>query len=266
VSDILAKMLSKNPDKRFASMQHVVEALTPFAKRTPLDFSVNAAIRRRVQLARERNLVEHPSRPRPQLSSKAATISEIAEVAQNKIAGIDTRVNSETDPLRRIEAPLPERDASADAKRMTIQLQQNNTASAILVSCADDLRFMLTKDRFVLGRDEGCDLTISAGDVSGRHCELTREGQWWTLTDLGSTNGVQVNGQRVKQQQMLWHGDEITIAFAHRFRILDPSQPDPLTRPSRWKKVLLWLGILLAVALLGVVGWWFFLREPAGLH
>lgn len=261
VAAILEKLMQKRPQQRFASMQHVAQALGPFAKRTPLDFSVNAAIRRRVQLARERNLVDHPSQPKPQLSSKAATISEIAESAPHKIASIDTSVDLETDPLREIGETLPPPDASADAQRLTIQLQENHTASALLVSCSDDMRLLLKQDRFLIGRDESCDLTIPAGDVSSRHCELRREGQWWTITDLGSTNGVKVNGQKVKQQQMLWHGDEITISFTHRFRILDPNQPDPLAKPSRWKRVLLWLGGLLVLALLGFAAWWFFFRE-----
>jgi eukaryotic-like serine/threonine-protein kinase len=259
VADILERLMEKRPERRFASMQHVAQALGPFSRRTPLSFSVNGAIRKRVQLARERNLIEHPSRPRPQLSSKAATISEIAENSQRTAEAIDTPLGSETRPLGdALPRQLPEPDAAADAERLTLRLEEDQASTAILVSRAENLRLLLDKDRFVIGRDEACDLTIPAGDVSSRHCELRREGQWWTLTDLASTNGVKVNGLKVKQQQMLWHGDEITISFTHQFRILDPTQPDPLARPSRLKTALIGLGLLLAAGALAAVGWYFF--------
>ena len=54
-------------------------------------------------------------------------------------------------------------------------------------------------------------------NVSGLHCELNfREGVWY-LRDMGSTNGVKVNDQRV-QEKLLRPGDEINIA-KRRFTI-----------------------------------------------
>jgi adenylate cyclase len=47
--------------------------------------------------------------------------------------------------------------------------------------------------------------------VSGLHCELSfRDGFWW-IRDLGSTNGVKVNGVRV-DKKLVQPGDTITIA------------------------------------------------------
>ena len=46
--------------------------------------------------------------------------------------------------------------------------------------------------------------------ASRRHAQLREQQGTWTLTDLGSTNGTQVNGQTV-QQRALADGDRITI-------------------------------------------------------
>jgi pSer/pThr/pTyr-binding forkhead associated (FHA) protein len=46
--------------------------------------------------------------------------------------------------------------------------------------------------------------------ASRRHAEIREQDGVWTLTDLGSTNGTQLNGQ-VVQRRELGEGDRITI-------------------------------------------------------
>lgn len=258
VAAIIEKLLMKNPDNRFADMNELIGYLTPLSKREPLDFSVNGAIRRRVQHAREKSQAENPSQPRPRLSSKAATVSEIAEVAHERAESLDTKIESETHPLRSVSESFALPDASADAGKLAENILPKNDATAILVDLGRDHRIHLAKDKFVIGRDAACDLTLPVGDVSSRHCELRREGQWWTIADLKSTNGVRVNGQKVVQQ-MLWHGDEIVISFDQRFLILDPNQPDPTEQKSRriWLRIL---AGLVGISLLASAVWWYFLR------
>ena len=69
----------------------------------------------------------------------------------------------------------------------------------------------LIRERLVIGRRESCDIRLPLPNVSGQHCELSfRKGFWW-LRDLGSTNGVKVNGMKVLEK-LLHPGDTITIA------------------------------------------------------
>ena len=52
---------------------------------------------------------------------------------------------------------------------------------------------------------------IDDPNVSRRHAELRRSGNGdWQIVDLGSTNGVKVNGRRI-DQVALRDGDRITI-------------------------------------------------------
>jgi adenylate cyclase len=62
-----------------------------------------------------------------------------------------------------------------------------------------------------VGRRDSCDIPLRFPNVSGMHCELSFRDGYWHIRDLGSTNGVKVNGERV-QQKPLRPGDEITIA------------------------------------------------------
>ena len=62
----------------------------------------------------------------------------------------------------------------------------------------------------VIGRLPKCEVVLNDPNVSRRHAEVVRQGDEIVLRDLGSTNGVKVNGTRV-QSTILYNGDEISI-------------------------------------------------------
>jgi len=64
----------------------------------------------------------------------------------------------------------------------------------------------------VVGRSRECDVVLSDPNVSRRHAELRRGENGWHVVDLGSTNGVKVNGHRV-EQMALRPGDRVTIGL-----------------------------------------------------
>ncbi len=69
----------------------------------------------------------------------------------------------------------------------------------------------LIRETLTVGRRESCDICMRLPTVSGLHCELNfRDGFWW-IRDLGSTNGIKVNGVRVPRK-LLQPQDTITIA------------------------------------------------------
>jgi hypothetical protein len=79
---------------------------------------------------------------------------------------------------------------------------------ALLV--AEGRRHILRGDRVLVGRSRECDVVVSDPNVSRRHVELRRGERGWAVVDLGSTNGMKVNGRRVTHAE-LEPGDRITI-------------------------------------------------------
>lgn len=65
-------------------------------------------------------------------------------------------------------------------------------------------------DSVVLGRSRECDVQIEDANVSRRHAELLREGAGYWIVDLDSTNGVEVNGKRVKRVKLA-PGDRFVV-------------------------------------------------------
>ena len=62
----------------------------------------------------------------------------------------------------------------------------------------------------VVGRSEECGIVVEDPNVSRRHAEFRLRGGDWHLVDLGSTNGVKVNGRQVGSAR-LTNGDRITL-------------------------------------------------------
>jgi hypothetical protein len=64
----------------------------------------------------------------------------------------------------------------------------------------------------VIGRSAACKVLIDSDDVSRRHARLSIDGAVPRLEDLGSANGVSVNGSRVVEPVVLRDGDRIDVA------------------------------------------------------
>ena len=75
--------------------------------------------------------------------------------------------------------------------------------------------FELSAGVTIVGRGEGCQLVLDDPLISRRHACFVVDEREITLKDLGSTNGVLVNGARVDEVQVVVPGDHITIGQHH---------------------------------------------------
>ena len=72
-------------------------------------------------------------------------------------------------------------------------------------------RFSVNKDRFIIGRGkQSSDLTIKDPNVSRQHAMIEFTGGQYYIVDMGSTNGVEYNGQRV-QRRVINDGDTFRV-------------------------------------------------------
>jgi neural Wiskott-Aldrich syndrome protein len=64
-------------------------------------------------------------------------------------------------------------------------------------------RYAITKDRFVIGRGkQSSDLTLKDPNVSRQHAMIEFQNGVYFMVDMGSTNGVEFNGQRIARKQI----------------------------------------------------------------
>lgn len=68
----------------------------------------------------------------------------------------------------------------------------------------------LDKRRVMIGRSRECDIQLADANVSRRHAEVRQEGATFWIVDLDSTNGIEVNGRRLKRAK-LEDGDRVVI-------------------------------------------------------
>ncbi|HEX5061633.1 MAG TPA: SpoIIE family protein phosphatase [Kofleriaceae bacterium] len=73
-------------------------------------------------------------------------------------------------------------------------------------------RYKLGDGEYVIGRRSDCQIFVPDMRVSRQHARLWRDGEGWSLEDLGSNNGTFINGAKLQTATPLRHDDEIMIA------------------------------------------------------
>ena len=100
--------------------------------------------------------------------------------------------------------------------------------AARLVSLTDAPSIPIDKPVIFIGRDSECDVVLNdSRRVSRKHCCLAHVNNHLLVRDLGSMNGVWINGQRVERTGTMRPGDELAIGDV-RFRLSvdDGSSPE----------------------------------------
>lgn len=138
--------------------------------------------------------------------------------------GIPARVNNlATAVLENVDAshaPAPTVDdvrtcagklglSGADALGYRCRLEVSRDRSTFL-------EVPLGRDKMLIGRHSFNDICLRDGSVSRHHALIVPDGSAWSIVDLGSTNGTQVNGQTIRQRTLA-DRDEIKVG---RFLLL----------------------------------------------
>jgi hypothetical protein len=98
-----------------------------------------------------------------------------------------------------------------DPERQSPEQRASALVATRAIVSLDDRRYVLDGPRATIGRSKSAECVLSDPNVSRRHAELRRaESGDWTIVDLGSTNGIKVNGRRVPSTR-LSPGDQVTL-------------------------------------------------------
>ncbi|HEY7329671.1 MAG TPA: FHA domain-containing protein [Gemmataceae bacterium] len=110
---------------------------------------------------------------------------------------------------------------------------------AQLVALDSGPSILLDKPILLLGRHPECDIQIDSRKISRRHCCIAQVSDYLVVRDLGSTNGIRINGMRTLEGQ-LNAGDELTIGN-YRYRVswdadMPVSAPQSVAQPQKSAK------------------------------
>jgi Protein of unknown function (DUF3662)/FHA domain len=168
----------------------------------------------------EEHLGDHARRESYALLSTPKVLVETDEDLEVGEFGIGTRmVQPERGKAEAAGAePMPDLQPGATMIYKRSEPVETEAASAEELGFEQELvtltlegrKHELRKRRTVVGRSKDCDVQLADANVSRRHAEIRQEGSAFWLVDLDSTNGVEVNGRRVRRQK-LEDGDTITF-------------------------------------------------------
>jgi hypothetical protein len=162
-------------------------------------------------------LNEHARREGYALLSKPDVSFETDEDLEVGLFGIANRMIQRETPegepelapepgATRVYRATPAETEAASAEELGLEPEPELTASLTINGAAHELR----KPSVVIGRSKECDIRVSDPNVSRRHAEIRQEGSLYWIIDLGSTNGLSVNGRQLKRSK-LDEGDRITL-------------------------------------------------------
>ena len=112
--------------------------------------------------------------------------------------------------------PLPNEALAAVSGTQVLSPEQARAAGLVreqVTLYVSGQPFRVTQKVTTMGRSRDCDVVVPDPNVSRVHAEVRHEGLEYVLVDLGSTNGVEVNGRRVLRHN-LRDGDRVSLGGA----------------------------------------------------
>ncbi|MEI7990452.1 MAG: FHA domain-containing protein [Chloroflexota bacterium] len=97
-------------------------------------------------------------------------------------------------------------------------------------------RFPLNKDVVLIGRADDNDIVIQDKEVSRHHAFIIQQDNQWIIEDVGSKNGIYVNGESIVKQQQLMPGCLIALGPNVLFSMETPRTPSPDRTPTVVKR------------------------------
>ena len=206
--ELARKLVKEMDDHRNISVSRVYVPNEYTIYLSPGDRDQFATYQEQLQDELSDYLAEHARRESYALLSPPRVLFETDEDLDVGVFGIATRL-VQTGPKGEVAV-----DAAPGAtmlyKPAAPGLQPTEAASAVelgvqrevAVLIWDGQRHEVAKQRVVIGRSKDADVQVADPNVSRRHAELRQEGAAYWIVDLDSTNGVEVNGKRVKRLKL----------------------------------------------------------------
>jgi hypothetical protein len=95
--------------------------------------------------------------------------------------------------------------------RLAQPLEEARRRAPRALLAVEGRRLLVPPAGATIGRSRDCDIVLEDSGVSRRHAEIRPGSGVWTVEDLGSTNGVRINGRPLNGAQPLSAGDRVEL-------------------------------------------------------
>jgi serine/threonine-protein kinase len=258
VSELIARMVAKQPVDRPVSMDEVADVLERHARPAAIDFDFPRVLAFRARDARRRQAaLASAGRPRTAEGSSSRDLSHWTTTTTRSLsAGEDLSVNLTREGRG---APPVTLDPDPGFGASFSIAPQRTPSGMVLEALSGGPPIRLQGDRVSVGRSPECQVLLVHVAVSGHHCEFRRKGDQWTVADLGSRNGTQLNRVPLTvpgKEYPLRPGDVILIGKTFRYRVSGTAGPggrSPAPARRAWRG--LWLAGAIGLLALCAAAW-----------
>jgi hypothetical protein len=159
-------------------------------------------------------LAENARRERYEMLSPPEVLFETDDDLEMGEFGIATRMVQGATPEPGAPPAQPEPSGTMvyrkPAETEAVSSEELGLGREVVSLTINGTKHELDGTRVTIGRSKECDIQLPDPNVSRRHAEVRQEGAAYWAIDLDSTNGMEVNGHRLKRAK-LRQGDRITL-------------------------------------------------------
>ena len=229
--ELARKLVKEMDDHRTVSVSRVYVPNEYTVYLSPHDRVQLEAYEDSLKLELQEYLAEHARREGYVMLSPPAVVLTTDDDLGVGVFGIATRMVQRG--RKTVETPVPGEAGATMVYRPTPEAVEASDGSASVeretaTLTVDGERHEVAKRVVVLGRSQDCDIQIADPNVSRRHAEVRQEETSYWIVDLGSTNGMEVNGTRSRQAK-LEDGDLIVLGSTEV--VFGRTMPGPAEEP-----------------------------------
>ena len=242
ISDIVEKMMARDPNNRYQTATDAADALEPHSKQLPVKFDFRKLITIRARLARQRDIAENRNRTGP-YSYITSSLSWVDNPSHHMRAAGDTFSGNETPAIRQQDHASPESEQSQQSSFSGMNSLLPKPRGWYVQSLKSRRRTSLRTSRCRVGKADDCDIRVRGKACDEHQCTLEFDGKVWRLKQESLSHPTFVNGN-LNPYVDLKPGSKLTFLDGSGFilkQIRHNAKGSYLSEIPRW-------GIVVAIA------------------
>jgi serine/threonine protein kinase len=256
VSDIISRMMHKDPAQRYQSAAAAADAFRPHAERRPLQFDFRELVTLRARQARarlERSSKTSMSGPRSSITSPSGWLGGNSQQLQESTA---TFARAETPAIRQPAPPQSRSSPPQEVSDAKHRPRKPAPSGWRIESLHDKNSLPITLARLSIGSSGSADFVLRGSAIDDVQCWIEHDGTVWRFRQESKTRPSLVNGS-AEAYAVLQHGSRITFADGTGVQLVNVVQQEAKRSRRRAMKTI--GTMLIAIALLTAASLWYLL-------